>query len=640
MRLRTENDVLRALRDNGYVPAVDRVDEMLDMNRSPFQTIDEFDKITLGLLMKSARTVDGGIRNPYRIPHLVAGQNPVRAHNGKYPRYLPPTRFFLFPDDTNWQTISHYFPLREPPRPWHPVVMMGLKQDYSKEEVARRLEWSKVQNAKRFRNGYHWPPPDPTTYEFLETLPPPPPPVIRACNTCHKPRYLMRFWNFYFQRWQHVTSPHRPYDCGGHQRGTCGRLMYAPKGTKINGTKSSQVENKEWIDEETAIKLLFRSAFIPLPAVNADLGIFLAKASINAGDFWDWTSSRDVERWALRGGRSNGLVNLVNVKKMEGVEAARAQQQEQFMTHHAALLEAVRELLKEHPITPKAAAKIPPGQFYPENHPAVSLWREYETSLLRTNMEDRKEKGKNLRTLKNQIQSKLALYDKALEEMKVTKAEILLLERGQGEVWADPNFISLPSEERVEILEGLGELRKPKAPPRERPSTYKVYEHFLDNPDFQDKGYGRSQRGLSEVQDRISELMEEGYEEYQDGTIEGAEAQAYDDTNATLEGTHSSPLSYRPLVKSNIDAQSEGPDQPPNRQSQFSTRPPVEIDQYRKRFVEDLTYREASLDLENESSKKEAEYVAGRLAQVRKQEMASAGAPSEPERSWLDKNKP
>ncbi|KAK6535065.1 hypothetical protein TWF281_006363 [Arthrobotrys megalospora] len=452
-RLRTEADFLQALRAHGYVPAVDRVDEMLDMNRSPFQSKEEFDKLTLGLLLRSARSANGDIRNPYKIPGFSAGQNPVRTKNGEFPTLRPPHFYFLFPDDTNWSILNKVFPLQEPPRPWHPVSMIGLKQDYTREEVARRLEWSQVQNAKRLRNGYGWPAPDPATYKYLDRLPPPPPPVMRDCNTCKKPRYLLRFWNFYFQRWQHVSSPHRPGDCTAHRKGGGGRLMYAPKGTKIGGLNPSAVENKEWIEEETAVKLLFRSALIQLPTVNPVLGQILGEASINNGKIWKWTDIDDVHRWALRGGRQNGLVNLTKVTRMTQVETARKEQQLQFLEDHKELLNEIREILKEDPITPEDLEKIPLGQFYPQGHPAVGAWRSYEFAKVKEQRYRIRRDARADAELQKKIKAKLREVDQVLEEMKVTKAEILMLERGQGETWGDREFSSLRTRDRAEKIQ-------------------------------------------------------------------------------------------------------------------------------------------------------------------------------------------
>ncbi|KAK6362364.1 hypothetical protein TWF730_006056 [Orbilia blumenaviensis] len=456
-RLRTQDDYLNALRAHGYVPAVDRVDEMLDMNRSPYQSKDEFDKLTLALLLRSAKSANGEIRNPYKIPTLSAGQNPVRTRTGDFPKYRPVNNFFLFPDDMNWGAISQTFPLQEPPRPWHPVTMIGLKQDYTREEVARRLEWSQVQNAKKLRNGYAWPAPDPATYKYMERLPQPPPPVIRECNTCKKPRYLLRFWNFYTQQWQHVSSPHRPVDCNGHQKGGGGRLMFAPKGTKIGGLAPSKVENKEWIEEETAVKLLFRSGFIALPSVNPVIGEYLAYAAINKGDRLRATSIEDATRWALRGGRKNGLVDLSKVSRMDQVEKARKEQQKQFLEEHKEFLVELRDILKEHPITPESAALIPPGQFYPSGHPAVIAWRDYEFGKVKTYREELDVVDKQKAALKRQLKKKLQEVDVLLEQMKVTKAEILLLERGQGETWANPGFASLRTRERANMIQARGE---------------------------------------------------------------------------------------------------------------------------------------------------------------------------------------
>ncbi|KAK6349404.1 hypothetical protein TWF696_005690 [Orbilia brochopaga] len=482
-RLRTEKEVFAALRENGYTPAVDRIDEMLDMNRSPFQTVDEFDKITLGLLLKSAKTVDGGIRNPYKIPHLPAGVNPVRTRKGLYPKQCGPPRWFLFPDSTNHTHITTFFPLREPPRPWHPTVMMGLKQDYSKEEVARRLEWSKVQNAKKLRNNYGWAPPDPATYPHLQTLPPPPPPVIRACNTCHQPRYLMRFWNFYYQRWQHVSSPHRALDCFSTKNGSCGRLMYAPPGTKIGGIKATKIENKDWIEEETAIKLLFRSGFIPLPTINAELGKIMIQASKCASDYWGWIHANDIQQWALRGGRMNGLVDLTNVRKLEDVDAARKRQQKEFIEKHAKIIDQARELLEREPVSPEIAVTIPDGQLYPIGHAAANLWFRYERSV----HQSRKHKDRNLekqrKLLRQKIKGKLAKYESILEEMKVTKAEIAMLESGQGEVWINPEFAALEKSEQVQLLQRSGEFDPSDPTLREdRPAgagPFKVYPRRL-----------------------------------------------------------------------------------------------------------------------------------------------------------------
>ncbi|KAJ6265066.1 hypothetical protein Dda_1221 [Drechslerella dactyloides] len=469
-RLRTEKEVFAALRKHGYIPAVDRIDEMLDMNRSPFQTANEFDKITLGLLLKSAKTVDGGIRNPYKIPHLPAGVNPVRTKKGKYPRQLGPTRWFLFPDDTNWENISSYFPLREPPRPWHPTVMMGLKQDYSKEEVARRLEWSKVQNAKKLRNNYHWSPPDPASYPHINSLPPPPPPVIRACNTCHQPRYLMRFWNFYYQRWQHVSSPHRAHDCYGVKTGSAGRLMYAPPRTKIGDVKATKIENKDWIEEETAVKLLFRSGFIPLPTINPELGKIMSQASKCAGDYWSFIAAQDIGRWAVRGGRMNGLVDLTDVRKLDGVEAARKLQHGKFTEKKAAVIQQAQELLESQPIAPKVAAALPQGQLYPFGHPAAEVWLRHERGLHATARMQSISAQRKKKLLKAKIKAKLAEYERVLEEMKMTKAEITLLESGQGEVWINPEFAALEKREQVDFLQQTGEF-DPDDPSirRERP---------------------------------------------------------------------------------------------------------------------------------------------------------------------------
>ncbi|KAK6535702.1 hypothetical protein TWF694_002152 [Orbilia ellipsospora] len=473
-RLRSENDILQALRDHGYVPAIDRVEEMLDTTRSPLQSIDEFDKITLGLLMRMAKTVDGGIRNPYKIPNLNTGQNPVKMRNKKMAKPTQVNKWFLFPDDTNWTYISKHFPLLEPPRPWHPIIMHGLKQDYSKEEVARRLEWSMVQNAKRFRNGYHYPPPDAAKYEILTNLPLPPPPVIRTCNVCKKPRYLLRFWNFYYQRWQHVNSPHRPGDCDGHKRGTSGRLMYAPPGTKIGNQKASQVEDKEWIDEETAVKILFRSNFIILPTVNPEIGKIFAKASMCSPETWPWTRAGEGERWALRGGRMNGLVDLSDVKKLSKLEEAREKQTEAFMTEHKALLNKIAELLQTHPITAEEAAALPSGQLYPAGHPAVALWSRWEQKLYKTKLAETAETTRKRQTLRQTLDNKVVEYDAVLDELKRTEAELLMLESGQGESWVDPAFIKLKPWERRELLEKEGDINEEdthwdssERPPRE-----------------------------------------------------------------------------------------------------------------------------------------------------------------------------
>ncbi|KAK6350395.1 hypothetical protein TWF718_003587 [Orbilia javanica] len=451
-RLRTEEDFLKALRANGYVPAIDRVDEMLDMNRSPFQSKDHFDKVTLALLLSSAKSANGEIRNPYRIPGLSAGQNPVRTRTDDPAVPLPAHYFFLFPDDTNWHTISKNFPLPEPPRPWHPIKMTGLKQDYTREEVARRLEWSQVQNAKMLRNGYNWAAPDPASYKYLAELPPPPPPVIRECNTCKKPRFLMRFWNFFTQRWQHVSAPHRPLDCQTHQKGGGGRLMYAPKGTKIGGLSPSKVEDKGWIEEETVLRLLFRSGFIALPSINPLLGETLARAAMNGGDSWPWIRRNDITRWALRGGRKNGLIDLSKVTRMDQVEKAREKQQQQFLEEHSEFLDRVKETLKTHPITPEELANIPPGQFYPYTHPAVDVWRKFEMGKVEA-LRTEKEAAKKLKAASRKaLQQKLVHVDHILEEMKKTKAEILLIERGQGETWVNPQWAKLGSADRAGII--------------------------------------------------------------------------------------------------------------------------------------------------------------------------------------------
>lgn len=451
-RLRTQDDFLKALRAHGYVPAIDRVEEMLDVNRSPYQSKDEFDKITLGLLLSSARSANGEIRNPYKIPNCSAGQNPVRTHESNFAKPMPAHLYFLFPDDTNWHTISKYFPLPEPPRPWHPITMVGLKQDYTREEVARRLEWSLVQNAKKLRNGYNWPAPDPASYKYMEELPPPPPPVIRECNTCKKPRYLMRFWNFFVQRWQHVSAPHRPIDCSTHKKGGVGRLMYAPKGTKVGGLSPSKVEDKEWIEEEVAVKLLFRSGFIALPTVNPVLGETLARAAMNGGDDWPWIRAADVKRWAVRGGRRNGLVDLSTVTRMSKVEEARKTQQQQFLEEHAEFLDEIRETLKKYPITPEKLANIPPGQFYPPDHAAVDLWRRFEMKKVNVLRVETKAASKAKSENRKALQRKLDQVDRVLEEMKKTKAEILMIERGQGETWVNPDWVRLKTSDRAELV--------------------------------------------------------------------------------------------------------------------------------------------------------------------------------------------
>ncbi|KAK6521905.1 hypothetical protein TWF506_002106 [Arthrobotrys conoides] len=451
-RLRTQQDFLKALRNHGYVPAIDRVDEMLDPNRSPFQSKDEFDKLTLGLLLSSAKSANGEIRNPYRIPGWSAGQNPVVTREHETAAFLPPQLYFLFPDDTNWATISKLFPLPEPPRPWHPVKMIGMKQDYTREEVARRLEWSQVQNAKKIRNGYNWPAPDPASYKAMTELPPPPPPVIRACNNCQKPRYLMRFWNFFIQRWQHVAAPHRPIDCAAHKSGGGGRLMYAPKGTKIGSQNPSKVEDKEWIEEETAVRLLFRCGFVALPTINPLNGENLALAAVNKGDNWPWTRDLDVNRWALRGGRKNGLVDLSKVKTMDQFEAARKEQQQQFLDENADFLEEIREVLKEHPITPESLAEIPPGQFYPRGHPAVDMWQKFEMEKVRAHRAENKAKMGLKTANRKALRKKLMMVDKVLAEMKKTKAEILLIESGLGESWVDPIWANLKTIRRSEII--------------------------------------------------------------------------------------------------------------------------------------------------------------------------------------------
>ncbi|KAF3083316.1 hypothetical protein TWF569_005782 [Orbilia oligospora] len=451
-RLRTQEDFLNALRKHGYVPAIDRVDEMLDMNRSPFQSKDEFDKITLGLLLTSSKSANGEIRNPYKIPDLSTGQNPVRTRQGKLAGPLAPRFYFLFPDDTNWHTINQLFPLQEPPRPWHPIVMAGMKQDYTREEVARRIEWSQIQNAKKLRNGYGWAAPDPASYKHMDELPPPPPPVIRECNVCKKPRYLMRFWNFFVQRWQHVGAPHRPIDCEGHRKGGGGRLMYAPKGTRIGGQNPAKIEDKEWIEEETAVRLLFRSGFVALPSVSPVIGEDFARAAMNGGDHWPWIRNHDVKRWALRGGRKNGLIDLSKVNRMSKVEDARKEQQQQFLEEHAHFLDKIREVLKEHPITPENLAKIPPGQFYPEDHQAVDMWYDFEmqkTNAIRAETRSANDKKADNRRL---LRQKLRQISLVLEEMKKTKAEILLIESGQGESWADPTWSKLNTRERGEII--------------------------------------------------------------------------------------------------------------------------------------------------------------------------------------------
>ncbi|KAF3933248.1 hypothetical protein ABW19_dt0205746 [Dactylella cylindrospora] len=448
--LRTEKEYNEALLNHGYVPAIYRIDEMLDMDRSPYQAPDIFDKITLGLLLKTSRTIDGGIRNPYRIPDYPAGQNPVRTKNRKFPNYMSPARYFLFPDETNWSSISGYFPLSEPPRPWHPIVMSGMKQEYSKEEVARRLEWSMVRNAKCMRNGYHWAAPDPATYQILQKLPPPPPPVIRGCNTCHKPRYLMRFWNFYYQKWQHVTSPHRPDDCGGHARGSCGRIMYAPPKTKIGNTRASQIEDKDWIDEETAIQLLFRSGFIALPKINPELGKVMSQAGRNSLENYDWIKGSDALRWGMRGGRANGLVDLTNVRRMEDVEEAREEQREKFMKENEDVLQRAQRILQETPITPTQQATIPDGYLYPEDHEVTKYWKSVDWHRFAATRHEARDKKMEKLALKRELKAKLKEYEEVLEEMKVTKARILLLERGEGEVWADPDHSGMTKREKME----------------------------------------------------------------------------------------------------------------------------------------------------------------------------------------------
>ncbi|KAF3914100.1 hypothetical protein AA313_de0205215 [Arthrobotrys entomopaga] len=475
-RLRSENDVLDALREHGYVPAIDRVDEMLDQTRSPHQTIDEFDKITLGLLMRTAKTVDGGIRNPYKIPGTNTGQNPILMKNRKLSRPSQIYKWFLFPDDTNWTYIYKYFPLPEPPRPWHPIVMQGFKQEYSKEEVARRLEWSMVQNAKKLRNGYHYPPPDPAKYEVIRTLPSPPPPVIRTCNVCKKPRYLLRFWNFYYQRWQHVSSPHRPGDCDGHKRGTSGRLMYAPPKTKIGSKKASQVEDKEWIDEETAVKILFRSNLLNLPSVNPEIGKIFAKASRCPPEPWPWAPNGEGDRWAMRGGRMNGLVDLSNVKESSELEKERTLQTERFKTEHNALFRRIEELMEAHPITAEQAVALPPGQMYPADHPVVELWKRWESQLYRRQVDESVNVKKKKQALQKALDAKIIEYDATLEQLKKTEAELLMMESGQGESWVDPSFIKLHPRDRIELLEKGGDIVEetdwyPSERPRQRPEN-------------------------------------------------------------------------------------------------------------------------------------------------------------------------
>ncbi|EPS35273.1 hypothetical protein H072_11425 [Dactylellina haptotyla CBS 200.50] len=456
--LRTETDVLNALRRRGYVPAVDRVEEMIDMNRSPYQKSDEFDKITLGLLLKTSKTVDGGIRNPYRVPGNPAGQNPVKVKTGLTVKMSAVHKLFLFPDDTNAGFLRKIFPLPEPPRPWHPIVMTGMKQTYNKEEVARRLEWSMVQNAKKLRNGIRWVAPDPEDYPVLKELPPPPPPVIRACNVCKKPRYLLRFWNFYYQMWQHVSSPHRPGDCDGHKRGSSGRLMFAPKGMMINGVKASLVENKEWIEEETAVKLLFRSGFIELPTVNQQLGKAFVVASRGTPEFWSWSTNGDKQVWALRGGRTNGLVDLSKVKNMSDIDAAQERQQKQFMIDNKEILEKTSALLAKNPITRSDAEKIPPGHFYPKHHPAVKLWMDHYIKASEKEHDERRLVGGKEGKARQKLKEKLVEYDQLLEDIKLTRAQILMMERGEGETWSQPEFLALPKAQKIQYLEKTGEL--------------------------------------------------------------------------------------------------------------------------------------------------------------------------------------
>ncbi|KAK6506604.1 hypothetical protein TWF481_005062 [Arthrobotrys musiformis] len=450
--LRTEEDFLKALRQHGYVPAIDRVDEMLDSGRSPFQSKDQFDKITLGLLLRSAKSANGNIRNPYRVPGRSAGQNPVVTNKGTFAKPAPVSHYLLFPDDTNWTFLSEHFPLREPPRPWHPVAMVGLQQDYTREEVARRLEWSQVQNAKKIRNGYGWPSPDPNSYKYLGELPPPPPPVIRECNLCKRPRYLMRFWNFFVQRWQHVAAPHRPSDCGGHSRGMTGRLMYAPKGTKIGGLLPSKVEDKEWIEEETAVRLLFRCGFIELPTVNKVIGNMFAEAAINDAKLWPWARAGDVKRWALRGGRKNGLLDLSAVQRTAQIEDARKEQQSQFLEENREFLEKVREILKEHPIKAEDLAKIPLGQFYPKNHQAVDAWQQYELEKFEAHRSKTRSAAAKKSGHQKLLKKKLEEIDEALKQVEQTKAEIVMIEGGLGESWISPGWSRLATHTRAEQI--------------------------------------------------------------------------------------------------------------------------------------------------------------------------------------------
>ncbi|KAF3915612.1 hypothetical protein ABW21_db0208000 [Orbilia brochopaga] len=255
--------------------------------------------------------------------------------------------------------------------------------------------------------------------------------------------------------------------------------MYAPPGTKVGGVKPSKVENKDWIDEETAVKLLFRSGFIPLPTINLELGKIMVQASKCAGDYWSWANGADIIQWALRGGRMNGLVDLTNVRTLEDVESARIAQEEQFNIKHAQIIQQVRETLKDRPIDLEIAETIPEGQLYPKDHQATSVWYHYERKLHENlKMKDRTVE-KRKQQLRHKIRHKLAQYQTILEEMKVTKAEIAMLESGKGEVWINPEFASLEKFEQVQLLEETGEFSPHDPDNREfRPKTTGPFRNF------------------------------------------------------------------------------------------------------------------------------------------------------------------